>query len=766
MDKREETTRIVKSLNDFDKGIIHDSEFIKRVCNYYDLVKDDLLSESDIKFLRFLANRAGIPQYFELLTHFNKLIEENNCIDINTLSSIIYESTLHTTQNIILHRYQKQILDFFKKGYRNRYFLSATTSFGKTFLVYEIIRKLQYNNIMLIFPSVALLSENLDKVFHLNQDDSFAPLEKSFAIHTLSDINQDDLGERNIFIYTPERYLSFIENKQTDVSFDFVFIDEIYKIDNDFIIDEESQENERDVAYRMATYYCTLNNHSDLLLAGPYIEIGNRPQSSFFRFLESNQIIALQYNNFEIVSKDVEEVQKKSNFAIDDDIVNFHATGKTGRLVEISNTLVNTKNENLIIYCASPSWTEFYANKLIASGLFESHDYSIYNNFINHLKNKINPNWVLVKALCNGIGIHHGSVPKYIQKYIIQLFNSGYLKILVCTTTITEGVNTNAKNIVVLHAKKGDKALKPFDAKNIKGRAGRFQHHFKGRLISLERDFNIILEAEDSNIQHKNYDAETKKDEIDFFMTEDQFLNNRDKVKKQEVIDLSTEFPQEIFESYKMVKRTDKIKLYNIIHKLVYNGSISISELNRNVYARTGIGWSELQSIINVCNNIIPDESVLKHLIERKRISQYDNNEYSNLVFLLYAYVKHGVSGMIKYYANKADVSKLDAEIRNTTKLIFNTFKYQLVKYLGTFNLIYKTILAKKNQTSIDDEQGIENFLSLLEYNAFSKNGKIASDYGVPHEVVKIIDSNSINIKTLDSFEISVYQDIIARFNF
>lgn len=564
MDKREETTRIVKSLNDFDKGIIHDSEFIKRVCNYYDLVKDDLLSESDIKFLRFLANRAGIPQYFELLTHFNKLIEENNCIDINTLSSIIYESTLHTTQNIILHRYQKQILDFFKKGYRNRYFLSATTSFGKTFLVYEIIRKMQYNNIMLIFPSVALLSENLDKVFHLNQDDSFAPLEKSFAIHTLSDINQDDLGERNIFIYTPERYLSFIENKQTDVSFDFVFIDEIYKIDNDFIIDEESQENERDVAYRMATYYCTLNNHSDLLLAGPYIEIGNRPQSSFFRFLESNQIIALQYNNFEIVSKDVEEVQKKSNFAIDDDIVNFHATGKTGRLVEISNTLVNTKNENLIIYCASPSWTEFYANKLIASGLFESHDYSIYNNFINHLKNKINPNWVLVKALCNGIGIHHGSVPKYIQKYIIQLFNSGYLKILVCTTTITEGVNTNAKNIVVLHAKKGDKALKPFDAKNIKGRAGRFQHHFKGRLISLERDFNIILEAEDSNIQHKNYDAETKKDEIDFFMTEDQFLNNRDKVKKQEVIDLSTEFPQEIFESYKMIKRTDKIKLYNI----------------------------------------------------------------------------------------------------------------------------------------------------------------------------------------------------------
>lgn len=50
MDKREETTRIVKSLNDFDKGIIHDSEFIKRVCNYYDLVKDDFILECQSQY--------------------------------------------------------------------------------------------------------------------------------------------------------------------------------------------------------------------------------------------------------------------------------------------------------------------------------------------------------------------------------------------------------------------------------------------------------------------------------------------------------------------------------------------------------------------------------------------------------------------------------------------------------------------------------------------------------------------------------------------
>lgn len=757
MDKREKTTHIVKSLNDLDNGRIRESEFIKLVCNYYDLVKQDALSESDVKFLRFLANRSGIPQYFELLNQFNPDSKDCDEIDINTLSSIIYESTLHTTHDIVLHKYQKRILDSFKTGIINRYFLSATTSFGKTFLVYEIIRKMQYDNIMLIFPSIALLSENLDKVL----DKSFVTPENPYTIHTLSDVTAEDLGERNIFIYTPERYLSFIENRQTNISFDFVFIDEIYKIDNDFIIDEESRENERDVAYRMATYYCTQNPTSDMLLAGPYIGMGRN--SSFMTFLSSNGIIPLEYNDYEIVSKDVEEVGNKSKFTVDEDKIRFENLSKTGRLIDIANDLVNNRKENLIIYCKDPASTERYAKELIASQKFLSHNYSAYSDFIEHLINKIHSDWVLIKALRNGIGIHHGAVPKYIQKHIIRQFNTGQIHTLLCTTTITEGVNTNAKNIVVLHAKKGTKALKPFDAKNIKGRAGRFQHHFKGRLISLEKQFNTILEKADTLLQHKNYDPAIKKDEIDLFMTGDKFLNDTDNATKSQVIELSSNYPSEIFESYKMIKRTDKIKLYDITKDLIDRNQISMSELNRNVHIRAGISFDELQNILDICNTIIPDDSALKNLIDRKRPSEFNAREYSNLMFLLHWYVKQGVSGMIKYYADNAEATERDAQIRNTSKLIFNTFKYQLVKYLGTFNLIYKTIISQRQNKPLEEVQGIENFLSLLEYNAFSKNGKVASDYGVPNEVVKIIDSNSKNTQTLDPFEVSIYNEITQK---
>ena len=43
-------------------------------------------------------------------------------------------------------------------------------------------------------------------------------------------------------------------------------------------------------------------------------------------------------------------------------------------------------------------------------------------------------------------------------------------------------------------------------------------------------------------------------------MTNDRFLNDIDAAKKKEVLELSAGFPMEIFESYKMIKRTDKMK--------------------------------------------------------------------------------------------------------------------------------------------------------------------------------------------------------------
>lgn len=101
---------------------------------------------------------------------------------------------------------------------------------------------------------------------------------------SLSDfgVNTEIIADKNIFVYTPERFLSFVEKKhQASVDIDFAFVDEVYKIDGEYILDDQVIEDERDVSYRMAIFYALIKN-SDVLLAGPYIEAYSK---SFRRFL-------------------------------------------------------------------------------------------------------------------------------------------------------------------------------------------------------------------------------------------------------------------------------------------------------------------------------------------------------------------------------------------------------------------------------------------------------------------------------------------------
>lgn len=99
---------------------------------------------------------------------------------------------------------------------------------------------MQYQNVLLIFPAISLLSENYAR---LCSWEAFS----DYAIHSLSE-EEFDITQKNIFIFTPERFLSFMDSHQ-HLHFNFAFIDEVYKIDNSFVIDQEtSGENERDTA--------------------------------------------------------------------------------------------------------------------------------------------------------------------------------------------------------------------------------------------------------------------------------------------------------------------------------------------------------------------------------------------------------------------------------------------------------------------------------------------------------------------------------------
>lgn len=753
MDKRQKAIAVIKALHSYQDEEIGAPEMIAVVCDYYDFIKETQLSESDLQFLKKISNVVGIPHYFDHLDLFQNEELSLNDFSLSAISAQIYESTLHTGEGSKVHQYQKQVLSLFKNNVLNRYFLSASTSFGKTHLVYEIMKKMRYQNIVLVFPTIALLTENLEK---LHDDEIYA----SYKIHTLSDVDPEEMKSDNIFIYTPERFLSFLEKQAVRPCFDFIFIDEVYKIDNEYIIDEEEKkENERDVSYRIATYYSVLGN-TDILLAGPYIE---KYSPSFERFLNDNKIIQCNFNQYEIVGKSYHEIKsaKKVNLG-NNIIVEFDdgCAGKRARLNKIIGTLTKkNQNEGCIIYCSAPSDAESYAKNLPELVEYQSCPVA-YKFFVEHVSKEYGEDWVVTSSMKKGVGVHHGLIPKYIQKEIIYFFNTGVIKALTSTTTITEGVNTSAKNLIVTNNKKGSKPLKRFDAKNIAGRAGRFDKHYSGRVIVLKNKFLDDINSEKETIHHKNYDLDSKKDEIDLFYSGSEFLTSDDKLKKNSII-LEQEkrgIPDHVLDMFKVVSKADKIKVYDCIVRLNINQHTNLKSLIQRVNKpmHLSINWDGLQVILD-CILLIANKS-LASLIEQK--TKHGEGDHSILIPILHNYLEEGFKGLVSFKRDKGD--SVDQATRATARFVYNTAKYQLVKYFGVFNVMYKFYRSKSENIEFEEVSGIDRLLTKLEYNALTELGRKVSDYGVPAKVLHYYENKQeIDTKnTFDEFEKKAFNSV------
>lgn len=733
MDKSTAAANAIIQINRAESYPEFRPDMIKAVCEYFDFMKGRELSRSDRLFLHYLANQAGLPHYYYPMLEIGNEIEDE--IGLQTLCNYIKESSLMVDERVSLHRYQKEIIDLFTKGHPNRYFLSASTSFGKTFLIYEIIRKMQYNTIVLIFPTIALMSENLAKI---NTDRRYQWVRERYKVHTLSDIAE--WGEHNLFIYTPERYLSFTDKNHNIPKIDFVFVDEAYKLDNSFVIDEEEKENERDITYRVALHFLLQQNDIDCLLAAPYVpdlnRLYERGEDSFSIFLRIRNIIPLDYNKYEIVGKEVYNVLGRKRVNIDNDFeLEYPETTKEKRLIYTVSQLIS-RQENMIVYAYSRTSAESYAKKLIDSGNIADIDIEPISPFIIHLENSMNgmgKNWVVTRALKKGIGIHHGLVPKYIQNEIINLFNNRIIHTLICTTTITEGVNTTAKNMIILSYKKGKKDLKKFDAKNIEGRAGRFLQHYRGRVFILEKKFNDIMEKPDEFLHHKYYDRLARKNDVDLMFIDDKrFMNHHDVQRKKEITHILHKHPlhELILNSFTTTPVEDKLKLYISLKNTKGKKRTYINNFVKQYNESRFFGTQYFDIICKLIRPIIRNKDL-------SDIIDVEVNGVCLFSIMVYYYLRGGLQECINYRVRKYDI---DNAVQYSTKFVYNTLKYQAVKYLGLFNLIYRVVQMEEEGIVYSKTHGIDVLLAKFEFNAETIQGRLVSDLGAPQRVVDYFD--------------------------
>lgn len=312
---------------------------------------------------------------------------------------------------------------------------------------------------------------------------------------------------------------------------------------------------------------------------------------------------------------------------------------------------------------------------------------------------------------------------------------------------------------------KGTKFLKKFDAKNIEGRAGRFLKHYKGRIFVLESKFNDILAQPDEVMHHKYYDQAAVKNDVDLmFISDHRFLNEQDRQRKSEIAAMLAQqpLPPLIENSFSTISVEDKMVLYQSLRNLAPKQASYINTFVNQYYESRHYGTQNFDVICKVIRPIV-------HNGEMEFLLNKDVKGVCLFSILVYYYLHKGLTGCITYRLSKLSI---DAAVQESTKFVYNTLKYQAVKYLGLFNLVYKVVQTEKTGKTIDDVRGIDALLAKFEYNATTLRGRIVSDLGAPQRVVEYFDLLEVSKRKaqnkhseMDSYEKALTSTIINIVN-
>jgi len=332
--------------------------------------------------------------------------------------------------------------------------VSAPTSFGKSLLIEEVVASKIYKNLVIIQPTLALLDETRKKLLKYRNDYKI--------IVSTSQVPDEIRG--NIFLFTGERVVEYEEFPKID----FFVIDEFYKL-------SIQRDDDRAIALNQA-FNRLLKLTNKFYLLGPMIK--NIPLSFKEKF-------ELTWFPTEFATVAVDERSLEISTTI---------KAKEKKILKKENLfkLLSEFKDQTLIYCSSPNKAtmlglEFmmYLNEskinLDIDNLNENYD------MIEWINENINSKWSLIEAIKSGIAFHHGALPRHLGSSIVDAFNNGSIRWLFCTSTLIEGVNTSAKNVILFDKEKGTKQIDFFDYKNIAGRSGRMNKHYIGNVIRFEK---------------------------------------------------------------------------------------------------------------------------------------------------------------------------------------------------------------------------------------------------------------------------------------
>ena len=746
---------LLTAINQFDPDNAKTADRLRDlVCWVSD--HDEIKSDSTIANLLYIASQKMRVFGYNKLNGFDS--DPNSSIGLmddigNQAIQNLYHSQIDSS--ITLDKSQKEVIDLFQSLSPRRLLVSAPTSYGKTFLMREIVflNRDRYNNILLVFPTVALLLENAGVMtWFVNK------YELNYRIIKTVDNTCEEEGKK-IFVFTPERALQLLASFP-NLKIDFFFFDEVYKIDEDYCndeMDENSDESSEDVkqqknavkpesfleedrgkTFRIALYLLS-KRVDDYYLAGPNLsqdqfDLGMR------RYLELNHItvkeilfeptLRITVNAFNT------KIEEKLPLALpqsDNRALAHISPAINDKVKDVVSYIDSRKYGQTLLYCTTPAKAIEYSNKL-SNNIGNTHIFETYPNefkqFIEHIRKEYDVNncvdeWSLIKVLKNGFGMHHGKLPKYIQREVLEQFNKRTFNLLFCTSTIVEGVNTDAKNMVILNPSKGRKKLSPFDIKNIKGRSGRYHHCFVGRVFYMSKELQQIEESDSLSLNFVTYsDVELGSIDLDNATLDDLTQDNATRKKERDNKTRHFLLPEDVFLKNRTISKENQEKL---LQKLIED--------------------EEYQRYRQLLLHTVDVENFLKYRWITKILETYfeagliDRRSCSKYSAVANSYYNNGFKGILGYEIEQYQNGKtrtIDTAYSEAFKCLRGILEHKIPKILSLFESIIAFVALQKGDNP--STFSLSSVRRYYETGVKSLIGEALIEYGFPTDAIRRIE--------------------------
>lgn len=378
-----------------------------------------LLPDGAEEAVEFLAEECGLYPYVapEHFSHLTQTVIEAHAVGVRG--------------GLYLHSKQMQVLLWLLAG--DNVILSAPTSFGKSLLVDAYISRINPQVVVMLLPTIALIDETRRRL-----SETFG--EKYSIITTVTE--EYSQNTPTIFILTQERFLQ----RRDNLKIDLFFVDEFYKLDPD-------RDDGRFETLNLAVYKA-LPRARQCFMAGPHIR--------------SIELGPAWTGNFRFVQTDYRTVTVN--------VVDRSKQGK--RLKSFLEDLKSVADQNSLVFAATPGSAQKILDAIVDAGVSHASDMGIALR--NWIASNYHPEWPIAKGVERGIAIHHGRLPRSLGQLFVYLFDQQVIRVLICTSTLIEGVNTSAANVFVYDKKIARSDFDFFSFANIRGRVGRMMRHFVG----------------------------------------------------------------------------------------------------------------------------------------------------------------------------------------------------------------------------------------------------------------------------------------------